>query len=132
MLKRSLLLLVAFLLFSSVCYSGGVSGMADLEIIEELMQSLEMREAALIERENELAQREASINLRESLYNERVSDLQAREDSWSVIVNSWKSYNDEQRHERTNSFWRGFAIGAAVGGSVGLAGGFALGVKIPF
>lgn len=97
--RKLLLCLVLFLVLCSPVFSQDVSGMTDMEIIDELLANLESRENSLVEsrallkeRSDRLNEREADLETRCESLSERERSLQERENSLTEIETSLKSY----------------------------------------
>ena len=96
-----LLLVCCFSSQSLWCQPLDVGEMSDLEIINELLTNLELRENILQEREQILSERERSLSVREQRLGERLSWLDERERSITLIETSLQNYSDALKREIT-------------------------------
>jgi len=96
-------------------YSTAPEEMTDAEIVAELIENLEKREAILTEREADLNRREELLQQKEQLLSERESALTQRLTWQSEIENYWKNYKSESEKQIRGSFLRGLFYGATAG-----------------
>ena len=117
---------------SSVQASQDPAKMTDAQIIKELMENLNKREASIAERESltarkesRLTERENDLILREANYQEKLSLLETRKQLLIETESYWKSYKSETFKDKAIAFGIGFAGGVVFGGYSGFKIGVA-------